>query len=56
MLAATEDAGDLAVLRELIESGQVTPAIDRTYPLGEATAAIRYVGEGRARGKVVVTI
>ena len=43
MLASTENAKDLNVLRDLIETGQVTPALDRTYPLSEAAAAIRYV-------------
>ena len=46
---------DLIVLKELIESGRVTPVLDRTYPLSEAPAAIRYVREGNARGKVVIT-
>ena len=41
MLASSENAEDLNVLRDLIESGQVVPAIDRTYPLGETPAAIR---------------
>lgn len=53
---ASENAGDLAVLRELIESGGVRPAVDRTYPLGEVAAAIRYLVEGRARGKIVVKV
>jgi NADPH:quinone reductase-like Zn-dependent oxidoreductase len=53
---ASENAKDLMVLTELIESGAVTPAVDRTYPLHETAAAIRYVTGGRARGKVVVTI
>ena len=56
MLTSTENAKDLNVLRDLIETGQVTPAIDRTYPLSEAADAIRYVSEGRARGKVVITV
>jgi NADPH:quinone reductase-like Zn-dependent oxidoreductase len=56
MLASTENSEDLNALRELIESGQVTPAIDRTYPLGEVSAAIEYVREGHARGKVVITL
>jgi NADPH:quinone reductase-like Zn-dependent oxidoreductase len=47
---------DLVVLQELIESGQVTPVIDRTYPLAETPAAIDYLAEGHARGKVVVTV
>ena len=53
---ASENAADLRVLRDLIESGKITPAIDRTYPLSETPAAIRYVQEGRARGKVVITV
>lgn len=47
---------DLRVLAALIEAGKVTPVIDRTYPLKDAGAAIRYLGERRARGKVVLTI
>jgi NADPH:quinone reductase-like Zn-dependent oxidoreductase len=56
MLASTETAEDLQALRDLFESGQVTPAIDRTYPLSETAAAIRYVSSGHARGKVVITV
>ena len=46
---------DLEVIRLLIESGRVRSIIDRTYPLGEAAAAIAYVEAGHTRGKVVVT-
>ena len=56
MLASKENSEDLKALGELIESGQVTPAIDRTYPLGEVAAAIEYVRQGGARGKVVITL
>ena len=45
---------DLVVLKELIESGKVTPVIDRTYPLSEVPGAIRYMEEGHAQGKVVI--
>ncbi len=55
-LASSENSADLVVLRELIESGKVTPAIDKTYPLGDVPVAIRYVSDGRARGKVVISI
>ena len=55
MLASTENAADLQALRDLIETGQIDPKIDRTYPLGETGAAIAYVQDGRASGKVVVT-
>jgi NADPH:quinone reductase-like Zn-dependent oxidoreductase len=51
-----ENHEDLLVLKELIESGKVTPVIDRTYPLAEAPEAIRYLAEGQAQGKVVVTV
>jgi NADPH:quinone reductase-like Zn-dependent oxidoreductase len=54
-LTADVHTRDLDVLRELIESGKVTPVIDRTFPLAQAPEAIRYV-HGRARGKVVVTV
>ena len=47
---------DLAALTELIDAGKVTPVIDRTYPLVEAPDAIRYLAEGHARGKVVITV
>ena len=53
---ASENAEDLSALRDLIESGKIAPAIDRTYPLSQTPAAIRHVQEGRARGKVVVSI
>ncbi|AVZ71453.1 hypothetical protein SLUN_03790 [Streptomyces lunaelactis] len=54
-LVATPSAETLALLTDLIESGQVTPIIDRTYPLGEAPEAMRYLEKGHARGKVVIT-
>jgi NADPH:quinone reductase-like Zn-dependent oxidoreductase len=47
---------NLVALREYLEAGGVTPVIDRTYPLNETADAIRYVGEGHARGKVVVSL
>ncbi|HEY3002478.1 MAG TPA: NAD(P)-dependent alcohol dehydrogenase [Kribbellaceae bacterium] len=46
----------LMTLKELIESGKVTPVIDRTYPLSDAADAIRYLAQGHAAGKVVVTV
>jgi len=51
-----ENHEDLLVLKDLIESGQVTPVVDRTYPLSEAAKAIAYLKEGHARGKVVITV
>ncbi len=51
-----ENHEDMIVLKELIESGKVTPVIDRTYPLAEVPEAIRYLEEGHARGKVVISV
>ena len=47
---------DLVLLKDLLEAGKVVPVIDRRYPLGEGAEAIRYLEEGHARGKVVVTV
>ena len=47
---------DLEALRELLEAGTVTPVVERSYPLGEAAHALRYLGQGHARGKLVVTV
>jgi NADPH:quinone reductase-like Zn-dependent oxidoreductase len=47
---------DLAFVSELMKSGKVTPVIDRTYPLTHVPQAIRYLEEGHARGKVVITL
>ena len=46
----------MAVLKEFIEAGELTPIIDRTYPLSEAPEAIRYLQDGYAQGKVVITL
>jgi NADPH:quinone reductase-like Zn-dependent oxidoreductase len=55
-VVCSENHEDMIVLSELIEAGKVTPAIDRTYPLREAAEAIRYIEEGHARGKVVISV
>ena len=47
---------DLVVLQDLLETGAVTPVLDRHYSLSEVPEALRYLGEGHARGKVVVTV
>lgn len=47
---------DFGVLRELMQAGKVSPVIDRTYKMNETQAALRYLEEGHAHGKVVVTI
>jgi NADPH:quinone reductase-like Zn-dependent oxidoreductase len=51
-----ENSEDLLVLKGLIEAGKVTPVIDKTYPLREVPQAIRYVEEGHAQGKVVISL
>jgi NADPH:quinone reductase-like Zn-dependent oxidoreductase len=52
----TQNTADLTFLAELIDAGKMTPVIDRTYPLGEVPKAIRYMQDGHARGKVVITV
>jgi len=47
---------DLVVLQELLESGKVTPVIDRIYPLSETPEALTYVDEGHTQGKTVITV
>jgi NADPH:quinone reductase-like Zn-dependent oxidoreductase len=47
---------DVDRLKELIAAGELKPVIERTYPLTEVVAALRHVEDGRARGKVVVTM
>ena len=50
------DQKDLLTLKELLEAGKVFSVIDRRYPLSEAAEALRYLGEGHARGKIVITV
>jgi NADPH:quinone reductase-like Zn-dependent oxidoreductase len=52
---AQNNLEDLAYLKDLVEAGKLRPVIDRTYPLAEAREAVRYVGTGEARAKVVIT-
>jgi NADPH:quinone reductase-like Zn-dependent oxidoreductase len=47
---------DLEDLRELLEAAKVTPVVERTWPLSQAADAFRYLGEGHARGKLVITM
>jgi NADPH:quinone reductase-like Zn-dependent oxidoreductase len=54
MLLAQLNAADLAFLANLMQTGQLTPVIDRRYPLSETAEAIRYLEDGHARGKVVI--
>jgi NADPH:quinone reductase-like Zn-dependent oxidoreductase len=55
-VVAKIDQKDLVVLKELLEAGKIAPVIDRSYPLREAAEALRYLGKGHARGKIVITM
>jgi NADPH:quinone reductase-like Zn-dependent oxidoreductase len=55
MVAAT-NARDLDVLGALQQSGRIKPVIDKRYPLTEIVEAMRYLEEGHAQGKVVITM
>ena len=53
---APESRADLITLGEMADSGAIAPSIDRAYPLSQAAAALRHLAEGRARGKVVISV
>ena len=55
-LAMKPDKEDLTFIKDLIEADKVTPVIDKCFPLSQLPEALRYYGEGRSRGKVVVTM
>jgi NADPH:quinone reductase-like Zn-dependent oxidoreductase len=54
-VSAKPNQKDLVYMKELIEAGEITPVIDRCYPLSELPEAIRYLEKGHARGKVVIS-
>lgn len=56
MFMSSMNQQDLTVLRDLMAAGTMTPVIDRRYTLPEAAAAIAYLEQGRARGKVVIAV
>lgn len=56
LLVVKPNKKDLASVIELVEAGEVVPVIDRQYPLEEVADALRYLGEGHAKGKVVITV
>ena len=53
---AKMNQADLLLLKELLEAGKLVPVIEKCYPLSETAEAIRYLAEGHARGKVVITV
>jgi NADPH:quinone reductase-like Zn-dependent oxidoreductase len=55
-VSAKRSQKDLVFIRELVEAGKIVPVIDKRYPLSEAAEALRYLGEGHARGKIVITV
>ena len=55
-LFARLEQSDLELLADMMQGGQVTPVLDRSYPLSDVAAAIRYSEEGHARGKIIVSI
>ena len=56
ILPVQPNTEDLVYITELIEAGKITPVIDRSYPLSEVPDALRYLGEGGALGKIVITV
>ena len=56
MMMADANQKDLTVLADMMQSGKVKPVIDRTYKLSEVPQAIRYLEEGHARGKVIISV
>jgi len=55
-VSAKPNQEDLAFMKGLLEDGKVVPVIDQRYPLSETAEALRYLGSGHARGKVVITV
>ena len=55
-VSAHIDQQDLLTIKELLEAGKIVPAIDKRYPLNDVPEALRYLGAGHARGKIVITI
>lgn len=55
-LLARPNQNDLTFIKDLIEAGKVTPVVDRCYPLSETAEALRYLGQGHAQGKVVISV
>lgn len=56
LLLHRPDAGDLEILKGLIEDGTIKPVVDKSYPLSNVSEAFRYYGDGKTRGKLIITI
>ena len=56
LLMHKPNANDLDFMKTLFETGKVKPVIAKRYPLSKAAEAMRYFGDGRAKGKVVITV
>jgi NADPH:quinone reductase-like Zn-dependent oxidoreductase len=56
MMMADANGKDLTILADMMQSGKLKPVIDRTYKLAEVPEAVRYVEQGHARGKVVISV
>ena len=55
-LSAKLNQKDLVMLKTFLEAGKITPVIDKCYPLSETAEALRYLGEGHAKGKIVIIV
>jgi NADPH:quinone reductase-like Zn-dependent oxidoreductase len=53
---AKMESRDLLILGDLLQSGKIVPVIDRRYPLSETAEALRYLEQGHAQGKVIITV
>jgi NADPH:quinone reductase-like Zn-dependent oxidoreductase len=56
MMMADSNQKDLTLLADMVQSGKMKPVIDKTYQLADVPEAIRYLEEGHARGKVIITV
>ena len=56
MMMAELNKKDLTILADMMQSGNVKPVFDRTYPLSQIADAIRYLEQGHARGKVIIAV
>jgi NADPH:quinone reductase-like Zn-dependent oxidoreductase len=55
-VSANIDLQDLLTIKEMLEAGKIVPAIDRSYPLEQVPEALRYLGSGHARAKLVIKL